>query len=97
MKSARATRAHSTVIVNVHNGVFEELFPWSHSRVPALLIHPTTNSNDDIYYFVNPSDLTFRRTLRAPGTTSILAESVTNTWVFQAQELFREPDETATR
>lgn len=51
----------------------------------SLLIYPTTNLSHYIVYFVNPSDQTFRRTTEQPGSTVILAESITNTVVFRAE------------
>ena len=52
----------------------------------ALLIQPTTNSANFIVYFVNPTDQTFRRATSTPGTAVVLAESITNSLVFQAQD-----------
>ena len=52
----------------------------------GLLIYPTTNTTNFIIYFVNPADQTFRRTTGQPGTAEILADSVTNTLVFAAQD-----------
>jgi hypothetical protein len=54
----------------------------------AIEIQPTTNTARLIYYFVDPSQRTFRRTLSTPGDTStiILADSVTNTMPFTAQD-----------
>ncbi|MFO1515098.1 MAG: hypothetical protein U1F83_19700 [Verrucomicrobiota bacterium] len=52
----------------------------------ALLIRPTTNTANFIIYFVNPSDQTFRRTTSTPGSAMVLAESITNSLVFRAQD-----------
>lgn len=49
------------------------------------MIYPTTNTANYILYFVNPSDKTFRRTTSSPGSATILAESITNSMVFSAQ------------
>ena len=52
----------------------------------GLLIRPTTNSTQYVIYFVNPSDQTFRRTTSTPGSATVVAESVTNSVVFSAQD-----------
>jgi pilin/secretion family protein with methylation motif len=55
---------------------------------PALIVYPTTtNSNSFIMYFVNTADRKFRRATSVPGSTRILAQSVTN-----AADLFRAQD-----
>jgi prepilin-type N-terminal cleavage/methylation domain-containing protein len=68
------------------NGVFETLLDGETQQGNGLLIYPTTNTNNFILYFVNPSDQTFRRTTGQPGTAVVLADSVTNTLVFAAQD-----------
>ncbi|MGH7992385.1 MAG: type IV pilus modification PilV family protein [Limisphaerales bacterium] len=68
------------------NGVFETLLDGETQQGNGLLIYPTTNTNNFILYFVNPSDRTFRRTTGQPGTAEVLADSVTNTLVFAAQD-----------
>jgi prepilin-type N-terminal cleavage/methylation domain-containing protein len=52
----------------------------------GLIIYPTTNLSHYVVYFVNPADQTFRRTTDQPGSAVILAESVTNTVVFRAED-----------
>jgi prepilin-type N-terminal cleavage/methylation domain-containing protein len=68
------------------NGVFQTLLDGETQQGTGLLIYPTTNTTNYIIYFVNPSDETFRRTTGQPGTAEILADSVTNTLVFAAQD-----------
>ncbi|MGB7747400.1 MAG: prepilin-type N-terminal cleavage/methylation domain-containing protein [Verrucomicrobiia bacterium] len=51
----------------------------------ALQIYPTANTNNYIVYFVNLADQTFRRTDQSSNTV-ILADSVTNTIAFSAQD-----------
>lgn len=72
----------STWIGNVRNGVFEALLDGERQQGTGLLIQPTTNLTNFVIYFVNPSDLTFRRTTSTPDTTKILAQSITNSVVF---------------
>lgn len=75
----------TTWVGNVRNGVFEALLDGETQQGSGLLLYPTTNTANYIIYFVNPSDETFRRTT-GPGSTTILAESITNTVVFSAQD-----------
>jgi type II secretory pathway pseudopilin PulG len=71
------------------NGTFVGLLNGETQEGTAIEIQPTTNTTDLIYYFVNSSDETFRQTVVAPSGTNtvILADSVTNTMVFSAQDL----------
>ncbi len=75
----------SSVIGNVKNGTFAALLDGETQQGNGLLIYPTTNAANFIIYFINPSDQTFRRTTSTPGSATILAESVTNTIAFRAQ------------
>jgi len=70
------------------NGVFETLLDGETQQGSGLLIYPGTNTTNYIVYFVNPADETFRQTVAsASGTnTVILADSVTNTITFSAQD-----------
>jgi hypothetical protein len=52
----------------------------------GLLIYPTTSTNNYILYFRNAADQTFRRTSTALGLTTIIAQTVTNTNIFQVQD-----------
>ena len=75
----------STWVGDVKSGEFEALLDGETQLGSALLIYPTTNTANYVMYFVNPSDKTFRRTTSKPGSTTILAESVTNKVVFRTQ------------
>jgi len=70
------------------NGSFEGLLPGEVQQGTAIEIQPTTNTTTLIYYFVDSLDETFRRTVLTLGgaNTTILADSVTNTVVFDAQD-----------
>jgi hypothetical protein len=76
----------STYVGNVSNGTFVAVINGVPQAGGGLLIYPTTNTNSFIIYFVNHSDQTLRRTTSATNSTTILAESVTNTAVFSAQD-----------
>ena len=71
------------------NGVFTGLLFGETQQGNAIEIHPNTNTASIIYYFVNTSDETFRRSELLPTGTNnfILADSVTNTIAFAAQDL----------
>jgi prepilin-type N-terminal cleavage/methylation domain-containing protein len=72
------------------NDVFEGLLPGETQEGNAIEIQPTTNTSVLIHYFADAADETFRRTEQfSPGVTTndlILADSVTNTMVFNAQD-----------
>jgi prepilin-type N-terminal cleavage/methylation domain-containing protein len=67
------------------NGVFTALADGVTQSGAGLILYPTTNTNSYIVYFLNPSDNTFRRTTSASNTI-VLAQSITNTIVFRAQD-----------
>ena len=75
----------TTAVGNVKAGKFESLLDGEKQQGTALLIRPSTNASKFIIYFVNPSDQTFRRTTSTPGSAVIIAESVTNSFVFSAR------------
>ncbi len=72
---------------NITNGVFEALLDGEPQQGTGLLIYPTTDTSRFIIYFVKPADQTFRRTTDQPNSAVILADSVTNTMIFSAQDL----------
>ena len=76
-------RSQGIQVGNIKNGDFSGLLDGEQQQGTALLI---TNNASYIIYFVNPSDQTFRRTTSAAGTTMILAESITNSLAFSAQD-----------
>jgi prepilin-type N-terminal cleavage/methylation domain-containing protein len=69
------------------NNSFIGLLPGEKQQGTAIQIQLTTNA-DFIYYFLDPSDETFRRSENVSNGTNtfILADSVTNTMVFSAQD-----------
>ena len=72
-------------IGNINAGSFVGMLDGEPQRGSALLIRPTTNTANFIIYFVNPSDQTLRRTTSSPGSAVVLAESITNSLAFSAQ------------
>jgi hypothetical protein len=86
-RMAQEVRSCNTTFVgNIKGGVFEALLDGEKQVGSALMVRPTTNTANFIIYFVNPSDQTFRRTTSAPGSALILAESITNSLVFRAED-----------
>jgi len=69
------------------NGTFTGLALGAPQIGPALIVYPTTNAANYIMYFVNTADQKFRRATSVPGSTRIVAQSVTN-----ASDLFRAQD-----
>jgi hypothetical protein len=70
-----------------NNGTFTGLPLGARQIGPALIVYPTSNTTNYIMYFVNPADQKFRRATSVPGSTRIVAQSVTN-----ATDLFRAQD-----
>jgi hypothetical protein len=69
------------------NATFTALPLGARQIGPALIVYPTTNTTNFIMYFVNTPDQTFRRATSLPGSTRIVAQSVTNTTdLFRAQD-----------
>jgi prepilin-type N-terminal cleavage/methylation domain-containing protein len=82
---------NSLSILNVDtNGNFTGLLPGEPQQGNGLQIYPTADTASSTIYFVDSADETFRQTVAIPGVgtnTVILADSVTNTVVFSAQDL----------
>lgn len=80
---------HGCAIVQVGNvttnGVFQAPLDGETQQGNGLMIQPTTNAASYIIYFVNPLDQTYRQTDQSSNTV-ILADSVTNTVIFTAQD-----------
>lgn len=79
----------SVVILNGDtNGAFAGLLDGELQQGSGLQIFPTENTNFYTLYFVNSSDATFRRRVAtATGTNTVtLADSITNTIAFSAQD-----------
>ena len=71
------------------NNVFVGLLDGEPQEGNAIEIQPTTNTAVLIHYFVDSLDGTFRRTEPPQGlitNTFILADSITNTTIFTAQD-----------
>ena len=82
--------ANSITILNGDtNGNFTGLLDGEPQQGSGLQIFPTTNTDIYTLYFLNASDMTFRRTIHAPSgsNTLTLADSITNTVIFTAQDL----------
>ena len=81
-------KCKNTWVGDVANGTFVAELDGEAQEGNALLIQPTTNATNLIVYFVNPSDQTFRRSVTASAKTTIIAQMVTNTTIFSAQDCF---------
>ncbi|SPE57120.1 conserved hypothetical protein [Verrucomicrobia bacterium] len=78
----------SALVGNVTNGIFAAQTDGEPQQGTGLLIYPTTNTTNFIIYFINPDDQSFRRSSSATGVTTLLAQNVTNTVAFTAQDCF---------
>jgi len=78
--------SRNVFIGNITSGSFAGMLDGETQRGSALLIRPTTNTANYIIYFVNSADQTLRRTTGAPGSATVLAESITNSLAFSAQD-----------
>jgi len=86
-----ATEVHScnrVLVCSITNGLFAGLLNGETQQGPALMIYPSTNDYTYFVYFVNSADQTFRQTVATTTATNtvILADSVTNTIPFTAQD-----------
>jgi prepilin-type N-terminal cleavage/methylation domain-containing protein len=71
---------------SVANGFFQEAALGDPQSGSAVLVCPTTNTGIFSVYFLDPSDQTLRRTTSSGDTVTVLAHSITNSAVFQAQD-----------
>lgn len=81
---------NSVSILNVDtNGNFTGLLDGETQQGNALQIYQTTNTDSYILYFLNLADQSFRQTMAQPSGTNtiVLAELITNTIVFSAEDL----------
>jgi len=77
---------YNVQVVNVAtNGSLMTLLDGETRQGNGLLIYPTADTNNWVVYFVKLADQTFRRTDQA-GNTVRLADSITNTLAFSAQD-----------
>jgi prepilin-type N-terminal cleavage/methylation domain-containing protein len=77
---------YSVQVVNVAtNGSVATLLDGETRQGNGLLIYPTADTNNWVVYFVNLADQTLRRTDQA-GNAVRLADSITNTLAFSAQD-----------
>jgi hypothetical protein len=79
-------RCNNTWVGNVTNGTFVALLDGEAQTGSALLIQPSTNNTNFVIYYLNAGDQSFRRSLSANASTTTVAETVTNTSIFQAQD-----------
>jgi hypothetical protein len=81
-------KCRNTWVGDVTNGTFVACMDNQAQMGSALLVQQTTNTTNCIVYFLEPSDHSFRRTTVSPAVTRILAQTVTNTVIFRAQDCF---------
>lgn len=85
---ANEIRACDSIEVgNIAGGEFVGLLDGEKQHGTSLCIYPNGNTNSHIIYFVDPSNKSFKRTTSKPGSAVIIAEQVTNSVVFSAQDI----------
>jgi prepilin-type N-terminal cleavage/methylation domain-containing protein len=77
---------NNAMVGNISNGAFVAHVAGEQLTGDGLMIYATTNTNDYVLYFVNAANQTFTRFATDLGTNSIIAQSVTNANIFQAQD-----------
>lgn len=70
----------------VSNGIFSAFLDGETQQGNALLVNPTSDTNNYVIYFVDTDDQTFRRTTQQTNSTVILASSVANPMAFAAED-----------
>lgn len=76
----------NAIVGNVSNGVFQAHVAGEPLTGNGLVIYATTNTNDYIMYFLNASNQTFIRFTTDSGSNTVIAQSITNATIFQAQD-----------
>ncbi|HLH56437.1 MAG TPA: prepilin-type N-terminal cleavage/methylation domain-containing protein [Verrucomicrobiae bacterium] len=71
---------------NLTNGSFVGVLDGEPQIGSALMIQATTNATNYVVYFMNPGDQTLRRLANATGNTTLIANTVTNSDIFSAQD-----------
>ncbi len=77
---------NDAVVGNVTNSTFLAHVAGEQQLGNGLLIYPSTNTNNYVLYFLNPTNQTFLRYTSNPVTNFLIAQFVTNTNVFQLQD-----------
>jgi prepilin-type N-terminal cleavage/methylation domain-containing protein len=77
---------NDAMVGNVTNGTFLAPVNGEQQLGNGLLIYPSTNTNNYVLYFINPTNQTFIRFTSSPATNFLIAQSVTNTNAFQMQD-----------
>lgn len=77
---------NNAIVGNVTNGVFLAHLNNELQTGNGLMIYPTSSTNSYVLYYLNPTNQSFFRFSTDVGTTALVAQSVTNTTVFLAQD-----------
>ena len=78
--------AFDVKIGNRSGSTFTLLAPFTPQAGNALRIYPSTNTSQFIFYFWDANDNTLKRTTNNATYTSIMAEAVSNSMVFTAED-----------
>lgn len=78
--------AHTLEIGHVSGSTFTQVADGSPQEGAALQIYPTTDTNVYILYYLDASDAKLKRMLSGSSAKDIVAENITNTVVFRAED-----------
>jgi hypothetical protein len=77
----------NAVVGTISNGAFVATVNGEFQSGNGLMIYPTSSTNDYVLYYLNSTNQDFIRYSTDTLSNAVVAESVTNTTVFQAQDL----------
>lgn len=86
--SKMVTEIRSAKILKVGNGdlsSFTEVGENSQQKGSAIQIYATTNTNDFVRYFWDPSDKKLKRTADGASAAFVVANSISNAVIFRAE------------
>jgi hypothetical protein len=77
---------NNAIVGNVSNGIFLAPVDGEAQTGNGLLIYTSTNTNTYVIYFLNSTNQDFVRYSTDWGTNTVIAQTVTNTDVFEVQD-----------
>ena len=86
-----STEIRSAKIIRVGTGSAEGFVEVADDQLQqgnALQVHPTTNLNSYIRYYLDRSDNRLKRSVNGSNVTTVVASFITNNLVFRSQDAF---------
>jgi hypothetical protein len=78
--------AYDVKVGNRAGSTFSPIAPFTLHAGNALLISPSSNTNQYILYFLDAKDKSLKRTVNNSSSSTIVASAVSNTMVFTAED-----------